>query len=98
MSDFTRDLNKKLKEYRDVERQIEAAIQEKRIELARILAAKNKLKTRATYAPTAATLDYYATNCLRIAQQPAPIHGGPSGLRMAAAEAEAHDARKGSNG
>ena len=89
-----KDLNKKLKEYREVERQIEYAITEKRRELARIERAKNKLKVKATYEPTREALDYYAANCLRIAQQPRPLHGGPAGLRKAAAEAAAHDAAR----
>lgn len=89
-----RDLNQKLKEYREVERQIEDAIQEKRRELARIERAKHKLKTRATYAPTADALAYWEANALRVAQMPRPIHGGTTGLKKAAAEAAAHDARK----
>jgi len=87
-----KDLNKRLKEYRDIERQIDDAILEKRRELARIEAAKHKLKAKATYEPTEEALAYWAANCLRIAQQPRPIHGGTAGLRRAAAEAAAHDA------
>ena len=90
-----RDLNKRLAEYREVERQIEDAITEKRHELARIQASKNKLKTRATYEPTPEALDYWQTHCLTVAQQPRPTWGGPGGLRKAAAEAAAHDAAKG---
>jgi biopolymer transport protein ExbB/TolQ len=89
-----KDLNKKLKEYREVERQIEDAILEKRRELARIEAAKHKLKAKATYEPTQEALDYWTANCLRVAQQPRPLHGGPAGLRKAAAEAAAYDAGK----
>ena len=89
-----RDLNQKLKEYREVERQIEDAIQEKRRELARIEAAKHKLKTRATYAPTEQALAYWEANALRVAQMPRPSHGGSAGLRRASAEAAAHDAAK----
>ncbi|MFE4229162.1 hypothetical protein ACFRJ8_14885 [Arthrobacter sp. NPDC056886] len=89
-----KDLNQKLKEYREVERQIEDAILEKRRELARIEAAKYKLKHKATYEPSQAAMDYWAANCLRVAQMPRPIHGGPAGLRRAAAEAAAHDAGK----
>src|SRR5690242_9460905 len=89
-----KDLNKKLKEYRDVEQQIEDAIIEKRRELARIEAAKHKLKVRATYEPTQESWDYWEANALKLAQQPRPIHGGAAGLRRAAAEAAAYDAGK----
>jgi len=89
-----RDLNKRLKEYREVERQIDEAIDEKRRELARIEAAKHNLKTRATYAPTADALAYWETHALQVAQMPRPIHGGHQGLNKAAAEAAAYDARK----
>lgn len=89
-----KDLNKKLKEYREIERQIDEAIQEKNRELARISYAKNKLKMKATYEPTDETWEYWEANAVRIAKMPRPIHGGPAGLRRAAAEAEAHDALK----
>lgn len=89
-----KDLNKKLKEYREVERQIDQAIAEKRQELARIQTAKRKLKAKATYAPTPEALEYQARHGLRIAQQPRPVHGGPTGLRLAGDESEAYDRRK----
>ena len=89
-----KDLNDKLREYRQIEHQIEDAIRAKQRELERIEAAKNKLAKRATYAPTQEALDYWARNFLKVAQQPAPIHGGPVGLRRAAREIEAHDAKK----
>jgi hypothetical protein len=88
------DLNKKLKEYREVERQIEDAIQDKRKELARIEAAKNKLKTKATYAPSQEAMDYWFAHCFEVAQQPQPIYGGHVGLRAAVAEIDAYEARK----
>jgi len=89
-----KDLNKKLKEYREVERQIDEAIQEKHRELARISYAKNKLKVKATYEPTDEAWAYWEANAVRIAKMPAPLHGGPAGLRRAAAEAAAYDAGK----
>jgi hypothetical protein len=89
-----KDLNKKLKEYRAVEQQIEDAIIEKRRELARIEAAKHKLKARATYEPTREAWAYWEAHALEAAQQPRPIHGGPAGLRRATAEAAAHDAAR----
>lgn len=89
-----KDLNKKLKEYREVERQIDEAILEKRRELARIQHAKHKLKVRATYEPTPEAINYRDANWFKIAQQPRPLHGGPAGLRAAADEAEKLDHRK----
>jgi len=89
-----KDLNKKLKEYREIERQIDEAIQEKNRELARISYAKNKLKVRATYEPSDEAWAYWEANAVRIAKQPRPIHGGTAGLRKAAAEAAAHDAAR----
>jgi primosomal protein N'' len=89
-----KDLNRKLKEYRDVERQIEDAIQEKRKELARIETAKNKLKSKATYMPSREAMEYWAAHCLEVAQQPQPIYGGPAGLRAAVAEIDAYEARQ----
>jgi hypothetical protein len=89
-----KDINKKLKEYRAVEQQIEDAIIEKRRELARIEAAKHKLKAKATYEPTQEAWDYWEAHALELAQQPRPIHGGPAGLRRATAEAAAHDAAR----
>lgn len=89
-----KDINKKLKEYRAVEQQIEDAIIEKRRELARIEAAKHKLKVRATYEPTQESWDYWEKHALELAKQPRPIHGGPAGLRRATAEAAAHDAAR----
>jgi len=89
-----KDLNKKLKEYREIERQIDEAIGEKNRELARIQTAKNKLKVKATYEPTDEAWAYWEANAVRIAKMPAPIHGGPTGLRRAAAEAAAYDAGK----
>ena len=81
-------------QYREVERQIDEAIQEKHRELARISYAKNKLKMKATYEPTDEAWAYWEANAVRIAKQPRPIHGGPTGLRRAAAEAAAYDAGK----
>ncbi len=86
-----KDLNKRLKEYRDVERQIDDAIREKRRELARVEAAKYKLKAKATYEPTQEAWDYWETHAFKLAQRPRPIHGGPVGLRKAAAEAASWD-------
>jgi hypothetical protein len=86
-----RDLNKRLKEYREIERQIDEAIQEKNRELARIESAKYKLKTKATYEPTDETWAYWEANAVRIAKMPRPIHGGPAGLRKATLEAAGWD-------
>ncbi len=79
-------------------RRIEAQIIEETLakdrELARIRAARKKLEPKATYLPTAEALDYWDAHHEAISRQPAPLHGGPAGLRKAAAEAAAHDAGK----
>jgi hypothetical protein len=63
-------------------------------ELARIRAARLRLQPIATYAPTPEALAYREIFGHIIAQQPAPLHGGVRGLRMATAEAARHDERK----
>jgi hypothetical protein len=63
-------------------------------ELERIRAARKRLQPVATYKPTPEALAYREQYGHIIAAQPAPMHGGLRGLRMAAAEAAAHDARK----
>lgn len=64
---------------------------------ARIQYQENRLrylpKVR-TYAPTPEQLAYRDKYSGVIAAQPAPIHGGPIGLRRAAAEMEAHEVHK----
>jgi hypothetical protein len=63
-------------------------------ELARIRAARLRLQPIATYAPTPEALTYREQYGHIIAEQPAPLHGGWRGLRMATEEAARHDERK----
>jgi methylphosphotriester-DNA--protein-cysteine methyltransferase len=83
-----------LEHLRRIEAQILAETAAKEAELARIRAARKRLEPKATYLPTAAAIAYWEEHHEQVAQQPAPLHGGPQGLRKATAEAAAHDARK----
>jgi hypothetical protein len=64
---------------------------------ARIKAREEQLKyfpKVRTYAPTPEQIAYREKHADIIAAQPAPIHGGPLGLRRAADEMEEHEKRK----
>ncbi|HCF99596.1 MAG TPA: hypothetical protein DEV93_03530 [Chloroflexi bacterium] len=63
-------------------------------DLARIQAARKRLIPVATYAPTTTALAYRELFGHLLERQTQPIHGGSSGLRMAAAEAARYEARK----
>jgi hypothetical protein len=83
-----------LEHLRRIEAQIMAETAAKDRELARIRAARKKLEPKATYLPTAEALAYWEAHRDAVAAQPAPLHGGPAGLRKAAHEAAAYDAQR----
>jgi len=83
-----------LEHLRRIEAQIIEETAAKDRELARIRAARKKLEPKATYLPTAEALAYREATREAFAGLPTPLHGGPAGLRRAAAEAAAYDAGK----
>ena len=83
-----------LEHLRRIEAQIIEETAAKDRELARIRAARKKLEPKATYLPTAEALAYWEAHHEAVAAQPAPLHGGPAGLRKAAAEAASYDAAR----
>jgi hypothetical protein len=71
-----------------------AETEAKEKELARIRTARKRLIPISTNEPTPEALAYREKYGHIIAQMPAPTYGGRDGLRMAAAEADRHQARK----
>lgn len=82
-----------LEHLNQVRAQVIAETAAKERELARIRASRKRLMPVATYAPTPEQIAYYNEHAAEIARQPNK-HGGHQGLRLAVAEAAAHDARK----
>lgn len=76
----------KLRALQAIEDEIDKELEARLKELNRIQASKIKLRSKATYKPTAEALAYREEHWAEIARQPRPVHGGPSGLRLAALE------------
>ena len=87
-------VRERLEKLRVIRAQLDAELEAKEAELARIRAARQRLQPIATYKPTPQALAYREEYGAIIAAQPAPLHGGHRGLAMAAKEAAAHEARK----
>jgi hypothetical protein len=88
------DMRAELENLHRLRAAILAETEAKSKELARIQAARKRLVPVATYAPTTTALAYRDLYGHLMDDQPQPIHGGSSGLRMAAAEAARYEARK----
>jgi NifB/MoaA-like Fe-S oxidoreductase len=87
-------VRERLERLRVIRAQLDAELEAKEAELARIRAARQRLQPVATYKPTPQALAYREMCGDIIAAQPAPLHGGSRGLAAAAREATEHEARK----
>lgn len=87
-------VRERLEKLRILRAQLDAELEAKEKELARIRAARQRLQPIATYKPTPQALAYREQFGHIIAAQPAPLHGGSRGLAAATREAAEWEARK----
>jgi len=97
-SNATRELKESINEKLANLRRLQAAVHAEELAKEQYLAdlyRERRLRQRAgSYTPSAEALAYRDKYADIIAAQPAPVHGGPLGLRRAADEMEEHEARK----
>ena len=101
-SHTTRELKESINQQIASLRRLQAAVQAEELAKEQQLAALyrdrrrlERLRNRSgSYTPSAEALAYRDKYADVIAAQPAPVHGGPLGLRRAADEMEEHEARK----
>ena len=87
-------VRERLEKLRVIREQLDAELEAKEAELARIRAARQRLQPVATYKPTPEALAYREQYGHVIAAQPAPLHGGSRGLARAVREALDYEERK----
>lgn len=97
-SNTTRQLKESINEQIANLRRLQAAVHAEELakeqHLAKLYNERRRRQRAGDYTPSADALAYRDKYADVIAQQPAPIHGGPLGLRRAADEIEAHEKRK----
>ena len=84
------ELRAKIENLRRLESAIEAEALAKEQHLSKLYAERRRRHRAGDYTPSADALAYRDKYAAIIAAQPRPIHGGPAGLRAAAAEAAGH--------